>query len=98
MPLSPKQRHKLLMADRAGDAAWITVVIEDLLAANPDTSLSKIDQELRNAAAQSYLVATPGSAPGFEVVLGVFAFRRRVAEAGMTLAQNRAALEGDGTA
>jgi hypothetical protein len=98
MSVSPKQRHKLLMADRARDAAWVTVAIEDLLAANPDTSLSEIDQELRNAAAQSYLVATPGSAPGFEVVLGVFAFRRRIAAAGMTLAQNRAALDGVGIA
>ena len=94
MSLSPKQRHKLLMPDRARDAAWITIVIEDLLAANPDTSLSEIDQELRNAAAQSYLVATAGAAAGFEVVLGVFAFRRRVAAAGMTLAQNRTALAG----
>ena len=44
MPLTPKQRHKLLMA---GDAAWIAVVIEDLLAANPDTTLPEIDYELR---------------------------------------------------
>ena len=94
MPLSPKQRHKLLMADRARDAAWITAVIEDLLAANPDASLPEIEQELRNAAAHAYLVATPGAAAGFEVVLGVFAFRRRVAAAGMTLAQNCAALDG----
>ena len=86
------------MADRARDAAWITAVIEDLLAANPDTSLSEIDRELRNAAAQAYLVATPGTAAGFEVVLGVFAFRRRVAAVDMTLAQNRAALDGGGIA
>jgi hypothetical protein len=39
------------------------------------------------------LVATPGTAAGFEVALGVFAFRRRVTAAGMTLAQNRAALD-----
>jgi hypothetical protein len=82
------------MADRTRDEAWITVVIEDLLAANPETTLLEIDQELRNAAAQAYLVAMPGTATGFEVVLGVFAFRRRVAAAGMTLAQNRTALAG----
>ena len=95
MPLSPKQRHKLLMADRTCDEAWITVVIEDLLAANPETTLLEIDQELRNAAAQAYLVATPGTAPGFEVVLGEYAFRRRLAAAGMTVEQNRAPLAGN---
>jgi hypothetical protein len=94
MPLSLKQRHKLLMADRTRDAAWITSVIEDLLAANPDTSLSEIDQELRTAAAHTYLVATPGTAAGFKVALGAFAFRRQIAAAGMTVAQNRATLEG----
>jgi len=94
MPLSPKQRHKLLMADRTRDAHWIAVVIEDLVAANPDTNLFEIEQELRDAAAQTYLIATPSTAAGFEVVFGVFAFRRRVAAAGMTLAQNRAALAG----
>ena len=30
MPLDPKQRHKLLMADRTRDAAWITAAIEHL--------------------------------------------------------------------
>ena len=59
MPLTPKQRHKLLMADRTGDAAWIAVVIEDLLAANPDTTLPEIDYELRSAAAQAYLSPCP---------------------------------------
>jgi hypothetical protein len=36
----------LLMAEKTDDAAWITVVIKDLIAANPDTSLSEIDHEL----------------------------------------------------
>jgi hypothetical protein len=94
MPLTPKQRHKLLMADRTGDAAWIAVVIEDLLAANPDTTLPEIDYELRSAAAQAYLVAMPGTSAGFEVVLGEFAFRRGIAATGMTAEQNRAALAG----
>ena len=31
------------MADRTGDAAWIAVVIEDLLAVNPD--MPEIDYE-----------------------------------------------------
>jgi hypothetical protein len=94
MSLSPKQRHKLLMADRTGDAAWIAVVIEDLLTANPDTSLPEIDYELRSAAAHAYLVAMPSTAAGFEVVLGEFAFRRRIAATRMTAEQNRAVLAG----
>jgi hypothetical protein len=94
MPLSPKQRQKLLMADRTHDATWIEVVIQDLVAANAETTLIEIDQELRNAAAQAYLIAAPGTAAGFEVVLGTLAFRRRVAAAGMTVEQNRTALAG----
>jgi hypothetical protein len=94
MPLSPKQRHKLLMADRTHDAAWIAVVIEDLLAGNPDTSLPEIDYELRSAAAQAYLVAVRDTAAGFEVVLGEFTFPRRLAATRMTAEQNRAALAG----
>ena len=39
MPFSPKQRHKLLMAERTRDAAWITTVIEELIEANPDTGI-----------------------------------------------------------
>ena len=61
-------------------------------AANPDTNLFEIEQELRDAAAQTYLIATPGTAAGFEVVLGTLVFRRRVAAAGITVEQNRAAL------
>jgi len=94
MTLSPKMRHKLLMAERTRDDAWIALVIVDLLAANPETTLLEIDQEFRDAGARAYLVATPGTAAGFEVVLGEFAFRRRVAAAGMTVEQNRAALAG----
>ena len=92
MPLSPKHRHKLLMADRTRDVGWITAVIQDLLAANPEMTLIEIDQELRNAVLQTYLIATPGTAAGFEVVLGTLVFRRRVAAAGITVEQNRAAL------
>jgi hypothetical protein len=83
------------MADRSRDSAWITGVIEDLVAANPDTNLFEIEQELRNAAARTHLIATPDTAAGFEVVLGAFAFRRRLAAAGMTVEQNRTALAGN---
>ncbi len=92
MQLSPKQRHRLLMAVRVRDAAWVAAVIEDVVAANPETALLEIDQEFRDAGSQTYLIAAPGTAAGFEVALGAFAFRRRLVAAGMTLAQNRAAL------
>ena len=90
MPLTPKQRYALLMAGRTGDAGWIAAVIEDLLKADLDTNLLEIDQELRDAGAQIYLVAGPGK---FQVVTGGWlAMRAAVARAGMTAEQNRAAL------
>ena len=89
MPLDPKQRHKLLMADRTGDAAWITAAIEHLVAADPTVTLDEIEGVLRAAASTAYLVAT---AEGLEVVVGFAASRRALAEAGMTAEQNRLAL------
>lgn len=80
------------MADRTLDAAWITVVIEDLLEANPETTLLEIDQELRDAGSQSYLIASPGK---FRVVTGGrLTMLRAVAAVGMTVEQNRTALAG----
>ena len=64
MPLTPNQRHKLLMADRTHDAGWIAAVIEDLLEANPTVTLLEIEQELRDAGAQTYLIAGSGNAVG----------------------------------
>jgi|KBSMisStandDraft_5_1062788.scaffolds.fasta_scaffold587383_2 hypothetical protein len=90
MPLSPRQRHKLRMADRTRDAAWITTVIEDLVAANPETALFEIEQEFRDAGSQTYLIAGPGK---FQVVTGGrLAMLWAVGVAGMTVEQNRAAL------
>jgi hypothetical protein len=80
------------MADRTRDATWIAVVIEDLLDANPGTTLPEIDQELRDAGSQSYLIASLGE---FRVVTGGrLAMLRAVAAAGMTVEQNRTALAG----
>jgi hypothetical protein len=72
--------------DRRGDRG--------LARCEPGTSLPEIDYELRSAAAQAYLVAVRDTAAGFEVVLGEFAFRRRLAATRMTAEQNRAALAG----
>jgi hypothetical protein len=94
MPLTPKQRHKLLMADRTHDADWIAAVIEDyLFEANPEMTLLEIDQELRDAGAQSYLIAA-GPRKFRVVTTGRLAMLWAVAAAGMTAEQNRAALAG----
>jgi hypothetical protein len=66
--LDPKQRHKLLLADRTGDVAWITAAIERLLAADPGVELIDCEAAFREAAAQSYLIACQDK---FEVVVGM---------------------------
>lgn len=43
MPLTADQRHALLLADRTRDVGQITVVIERVLAANPDANLFDIE-------------------------------------------------------
>ena len=87
MPLDPKQRHKLLMADRTGDAAWITAAIEHLVAADPTVTLDEIEGALRDAAGSAYLVADER----FEVVIGMPAMLAAVGAAGVTAAEKRAA-------
>jgi len=61
-------------------------VIEDLIEANPDTTLIEVEQEFRDAG----LVAHPGK---FQVVTGGrLAMLWAVGAAGMTVEQNRTAL------
>ena len=45
--LDPKQRHKLLTADRTKDVSWVRAAIEHLMAADPDVSLDEIEDVLR---------------------------------------------------
>ena len=87
--LDPKQRHKLLTADRTKDVSWFRAAIEHLMAADPDVSLDEIEDVLRAAAGTAYLV---GTAKGFEVVIGFTAWRDVLAAAGVTAEQNRLAL------
>ena len=89
--LDPKQRHKLLTADRTKDVSWVRAAIEHLMAADPDVSLDEIEDVLRAGAGTAYLV---GTAEGFEVAIGFAASRRVLAEAGITAEQNRLALAG----
>ena len=87
--LDPRQRHKLLMADRTGDAAWITAVVENLMAADQDATLAEIEDVLRAAAGHSYVIGGPGK---FSIVIGMPAMLAAVGAAGVTVAENRAAL------
>src|SRR5258705_11425620 len=68
--LDSRQRHKLLMADRTGAAAWITAVVENLMAADQDATLAEIEDVLRAAAGHSYVIGGPGK---FSIVIGMLA-------------------------
>ena len=63
--------------------------ITEALAANPETNLLDIETALRAAAGQTYLVATTA---GFQIVLGMPAWHAALADAGLTVEQNWAAL------
>jgi hypothetical protein len=89
MPLSVQHRHALLLADRTHDVSVITTVVTEVLTANPETNLLEIEQAFRDGTAAAYLVAT---SDGFEVVLGLMAMLAAVGKAGVTSAENRAAL------
>jgi hypothetical protein len=62
-----------------------------VLAANPETTPLDIETALRAAAGQAYLVSNSTTA-GFEIVLGMPAWHAALADAGVTVEQNRAAL------
>ena len=89
MPLSDQHRHALLLADRTPDVGVVTTVVAEVFTANPETNLLEIEQAFREGAAAAYLVAT---SDGFEVVLGLMAMLAAVGKAGITPAENRAAL------
>ena len=92
MPLSLQHRHAVLLADRTRDVRTITTVVTEVLAANPETTLLDIETALRAAAGQAYLVANSTTA-GFEIVLlGMPARHAALADAGVTVEQNWAAL------
>ncbi len=93
MPLSIQHRHAVLLADRTRDVRTITTVVTEVLAANPETTPLDIETALRAAAGQAYLVANSTTA-GFEIVLGMPAWHAALADAGVTVEQNWAALAG----
>ena len=92
MPLSLQHRHAVLLADRTRDVRTITTVVTEVLAANPETTPLDIETALRAAAlGEAYLVANSTTA-GFEIVLGMPARDAALADAGVTVEQNWAAL------
>ena len=74
-------------ADRQAYLANIT----EALAATPETSLLDIETALRAAASQTYLVANSTTA-GFQIVFGTPSWQAALADAGLTVEQNWAAL------
>jgi hypothetical protein len=81
MPFSVQHRHALLLADRTGDIDTITTV-----EANPETTPLEIETALRDAGAQSYLIASTT----LSIVRGMPAMLLTLAAAGVTVEQNRA--------
>ena len=61
------------------------------LAVTPETSLLDIEPALRAAASQTYLVANSTTA-GFQIVFGTPGWHAALADAGLTVEQNWAAL------
>ena len=74
-------------ADRQAYLANIT----EALAATPETSLLDIETAIRAAASQTYLVAN-STTTGFQIVFGTPSWHAALADAGLTVEQNWAAL------
>ena len=91
MPLSLQHRYAVLLADRTGDVGTITTVVIEVLEVSHETTLLDIETALRDSSRQAYLVANSTTA-GFEVVLGMPAWQAALADVGMTVEQNWAAL------
>jgi hypothetical protein len=91
MTLSLQHRYAVLLADRTRDIRTVTTVVTEVLEANPDTSPLDIETALRTANGQAYLVAN-GTPAGFQIVLGMPAWHAALADAGLTVERNWAAL------
>ena len=91
MTLSLQHRYAVLLADRTGDVRTITTVVTEVLEANPDTTPLDVETALRTANGQAYLVGNRTTV-GFQIVLGMPAWHAALADAGLTVEQNWAAL------
>jgi hypothetical protein len=79
MALSLQHRHVVLLADRTRDVRTMTTVVTEVLAANPETTPIGIENALRAAAGQTYLVAS-STTEGFGIVLGMLAWQAALAD------------------
>ena len=89
MPLSLQHRHAVRLADRTRDVRTITTVVTEVLAANPETT--PLDSTPRFAPPPGKYLANSTTA-GFEIVLGKAAWQAALADSGVTVEQNWAAL------
>src|SRR4051794_37216350 len=89
MPLTKHQRRDLVRADQSYDVVAIATAITTVMRENETAMLLDCEMALRDAAGAAYLVAMPGSASGFEVVLGFRSVLMRLAVLDRTFEQNR---------
>jgi hypothetical protein len=86
--ITAEHRRMLEVADRTKDVDVIAGIVHSIMIEAPDLTLLDIETALRDAAAQSYLIA--GDKP--EIVLGMPAMLATLAAIGVTPEQNRARL------
>ena len=91
MTLTLQHRHAILLADRTRNVRTITTVVTEVLEAIPETTPLDIETALRTANGQAYLVGNRTMA-GFQIVLGMPGWHSALADAGLTVEQNWAAL------
>jgi hypothetical protein len=88
--ITTAQRHMLEVADRLRDTEVMMAIVNAILETGIVTPI-EIETALRDAAARSYLIVADDD---LKVVLGMKTMLTALAAAGMTPAQNRAALAG----
>jgi hypothetical protein len=88
MAVTAEHRRMLEVADRTKDVDVIAGIVHSIMIEAPDLTLLDIETALRDAGAQSYLIA--GDKP--EIVLGMPAMLATLAAIGVTPEQNRSRL------
>jgi len=86
--ITDEQRHQLEVADRTRDLDVIGIIVDDMLVETLVAPL-EIETALRDAAAQTYLIANQGE---ISIVLGMQNWLAALEQHGITPEENRAAL------
>jgi hypothetical protein len=96
MPFTVKQRQQLLRIEQTHDVDAIGLILETILLDNPGATLLDAELALRDAGAKTYLVAhhlNPGTSTAtLAICTSMPDMLAALAVAGMTPAENRAAL------